>query len=183
MMPAIMNWPSQTPPRRDWELRRLSDADVAAIAGHWRALPSGARYKRFGHILPDATLERFAEDLDFSTDLFCGAFSPEGDLVGLSQAAPEWDGTWELSFSVLPGVQRKGIARRLGERLLRMLAAQNVRRVRLCCLASNQPMTRLADQLGFSLQRDNAFVRGERELVAPNVRGLRPGQSTRLRGG
>ena len=178
-----MNWPSQTPPRRDWELRRLSPADVSAIAGHWRALPAGSRYKRFGHILPDATLERFAEDLDFATDLFCGAFSPEGDLVALAQAAPEYDGAWELSFSVLPTVQRKGLAKRLGERILRMLAAQGTRRVRLCCLASNHPMMHLADQLGFKLQRDSAFVRGDLELVPPNVRGLRRGQSSRLRGG
>lgn len=177
-----MNWPGQTPPRRDWELRRLTSADALAIAGHWRALPSGSRYSRFGHILPDATLERFAEDLDFDTDLFCGAFSPEGDLVALAQAAPEWDGAWELSFSVLPRVQRKGLARRLGDRILRMLAAQGARRVRMCCLATNQAMAQLAASLAFTLQRDSAFIRGERELVPPNVRGLRPGQTERLRG-
>ncbi|GAA5181846.1 hypothetical protein GCM10025771_29740 [Niveibacterium umoris] len=183
MIHDTMNWPGQTPPRRDWELRRLSRNDVDAVAEHWRALPAGLRYNRFGHILPDATLDRFADDLDFSSDLFCGTFSPDGLLVGLAQAAPEWDGAWELSFSVLPGVQRKGLAKRLGERLMRMLAAQGVRRVRLCCLASNQPMTSLARALGFELVRDNVFVRGEIELKSPGLRGLLPGQTTRLRGG
>jgi len=181
-MRSIMSWPSQTPPRREWELRRLSGADTDAIARHWLSLPAGARYKRFGHILPDATLQRFAEDLDFSSDLFCGMVSPDGDLVALAQAAPEWDGAWELSFSVLPRAQRNGFARRLGERMLRMLAAQGARRVRLCCLASNLPMTCLAQALGFAMVRDNVFMRGERELEGPSIRGLSAGQTGRLRG-
>lgn len=177
-----MNWPGLTPPRNDWELRRLTEFDAVAIAVHWRALPAGSRYNRFGHILPDATLDRFARDLDFSTDIFCGVMSPDGELVALAQAAPEWDGAWELSFSVLPRVQRNYLAKRLGERLMRILAAQGVRRVRLCCLASNQPMSLLARSLGFELVRDNVFLRGEVELKSPGIRGLRPGQSPRLRG-
>lgn len=80
-------------------------------------------------------------DLDWRR--FILAVTPDGEMVGCGQVKPHSDGTLELaSIAVRPAWRRRGIARRLIERLL----AKSPRPLYLTCASGLRP---LYEKFGF----------------------------------
>ena len=131
-------------------IRQLSQAERPALARHLLALGQDDRRLRFGALLNDASISRYAEGIDFTQDAVFGVTDDELHLLGAAHLARS-SGHAELGVSVLAGHRGQGIGGALLERAHLHARNWGVRELFMHCLSENRQMLHLARKHGMEV--------------------------------
>lgn len=102
-------------------LRRLGNADLAAVERHLLGLDATDRASRFRTPLGDGAISAYARGLDPRRTILVGACDA-GTLVGLAEAHADGPGVVEIAVSVDAARRCRGLARALVARAIRLAA-------------------------------------------------------------
>jgi len=133
-------------------VRPLRVQDAAAFRAFVERLSPASRYARFQFVVKELSPEllRMLVEADPRSHVALAAFDGE-DMVGEARYVRSGDSA-EFAIAVADGWRRRGLARRLLDRLLRKARRQGLRRIAGEVLAGNEAMLALVARAGFSLQ-------------------------------
>lgn len=145
-------------------LRRLRRSEMSLLEAHLLRLDAECRRLRFGQAVRDEFLLAYARRAPAPGTVIEGAFV-DGVLRGVAELRPLGKGTRtaEAAISVEPALRRRGIGRRLMERLTLRARNHGIRDIVLICLPENVAMRRLATRLGGTVN----FAPGELTYTIP----------------
>jgi GNAT superfamily N-acetyltransferase len=136
------------------EIRRLWPSDKEAFRDHLLSLDQRSRHMRFGGGMSDEFLVRYAENCFGKGDLIYGAYI-DGRLVGAAELRSN-QAIWseqapfgrhihaEAAFSVDTSYRRRGVGKKLFERILRAATNHGVETIEIVCIPENVGMQILA---------------------------------------
>ena len=132
------------------------------VVRHLLQLPAEDRRLRFGHSIPDGSIRKYVEGIDFGRDSVFGIHGPELELIGVAHVAldPE-KRIAELGVSVEPSLRGKGYGFALLQRAVLHAANLGYRTLFMYCLAENGIMMHLARKAGLTvvIERGEADAR------------------------
>jgi len=145
-------------------IRPLRVPDAAAFRAFVERLSPASRYARFQFVVKELSpqLLRLLLEADPRSHVALAAFQ-DGELVGEARYVRQGEAA-EFALAVADGWRRRGLARRLLERLLGQARRQGLRRLEGEVLASNEAMLAFVAREGFSLQpheEDGRLVRAQ----------------------
>ena len=145
-------------------VRPLRVQDAAAFRAFVGRLSPASRYARFQFVVKELSpqLLRMLVEADPRSHVALAAFDGE-DMVAEARYVRSGDSA-EFAIAVADGWRRRGLARRLLDRLLRKARRQGLRRIAGEVLAGNEAMLAFVAQAGFSLQpheEDGRLVRAQ----------------------
>jgi RimJ/RimL family protein N-acetyltransferase len=153
--------------------RHLWPSDRQAFLDHLKRLDAPSRYDRFGGVVSDAFLERYAANSFHHDDVVYGGFidgvlHAAGELRAISPSFGFADhGTAEAALSVETPHRRRGIGGALLARVMRAATNRGVNRVQVFCLAHNEAMQALARKVEAQLRLEHETVAGDLLTLAP----------------
>ncbi|AGT11267.1 GNAT family N-acetyltransferase [Paracoccus aminophilus] len=141
-------------------LRRLTRWDRSAHLAHLLRLSLSDRHARFQGGMSDAALERYSNQIDWTSTVIFGLF--EGtELRGMSELFPfDIAQEGELSVSVESGCQHLGFGRRLVGAVLDTARSQGLRAVHMFFFRDNQGMHSLARAFGAKSRLSGGVLEG-----------------------
>ncbi len=162
-------------------IRPLRVQDAAAVRSFVERLSPESRYARFQYVVKDVSLEllRMLVVADPRSHVALAAFDGD-EMVGEARLVRREDGDrgeGDFAIAVADGWRRRGLARRLLERLLDSARHDGLRRMEGEVLADNAAMLAFVRQSGFEVlphPEDERLVLARRELNA----GLRPANAS-----
>jgi acetyltransferase len=154
-------------------IRPLRVQDAAAFRAFVERLSPASRYARFQYVVKEASpaLLRQLVVADPRSHVALAAFDG-AELVGEARYVRSGE-CGEFAIAVADGWRRRGLARRLLERLLRRARRDGLRRLEGEVLAGNAAMLAFVQRAGFDVlphPEDGRLVIARRELYT----GLRP---------
>lgn len=145
--------------RPQGSIRQLRPSDLPQFRDHLLRLDAGSRRDRFNGMIGDEFVASYAERC-FAQGTTVIGYVEESRILGaaeLHERPEETVPTGEIAFSVERWLQRKGIGRRLFERLLGNARGLGYTRLRVTTHAHNEAMKALARRFDALL----AFEEGE----------------------
>jgi RimJ/RimL family protein N-acetyltransferase len=122
------------------------------IARHLLQLPAEDRRLRFGHAIPDDSVRKYVDNIDFAHDSVFGIHSPALELIGVAHVALDTaQRIAELGVSVDPSSRGKGFGFALLQRAVLHAANLGYRVLFMYCLAENGIMMHLAQKAGLTV--------------------------------
>lgn len=145
-------------------VRPLRVQDTAAFRAFVERLSPASRYARFQFAVKELSpqLLRMLLEADPRSHVALAAFDGE-DMVGEARYVRSGNSA-EFAIAVADGWRRRGLARRLLDRLLRKARQQRLERIEGEVLANNAAMLAFVARAGFSLQAhegDGRLVRAQ----------------------
>ena len=145
-------------------IRPLRVPDAAAFRAFVERLSPASRYARFQFVVKELSpqLLRMLLEADPRSHVALAAFQ-DSELVGEARYVRQGEAA-EFALAVADSWRRRGLARRLLERLLGQARRQGLRRLEGEVLASNEAMLAFVAREGFSLQpheEDGRLVRAQ----------------------
>lgn len=113
------------------------------VLDHLQRLDRADRSRRFGIALADEGIERYVLRLDFNRDILFGVYADDGRLIGLGHLALGTDAA-EFGFSTDAEHRGRGIGQALFDRAVLISRRARVARLYMHCLATNEPVLRMA---------------------------------------
>ncbi|SNS19033.1 Protein N-acetyltransferase, RimJ/RimL family [Noviherbaspirillum humi] len=174
---------NQTEPKNGTEkpvvrVKVLSERDRRRLLNHFLALNDNDRLLRFGSVLTDELVTRYAQRLDFERDTIFGVYDDNlrllgvGHLAFIARDAHPNRGSNTLKervaeFGVSVDAKARGMG--IGSHLFRRAAIhcrnEDVDTLYMHCLSTNKVMMHIAKKAGMSIQRDygeaDAYLRLE----------------------
>ena len=148
-------------------VKELCERDRRRILMHFLGLPDSDRLLRFGIILPDESVTRYVQRLDFSRDKIFGVLDENFQLVGVGHLAFAARDAWpaitgatqkarlaEFGVSVSQNARGLGAGTKLFERAAIHCRNADIDTLTMHCLATNQVMIRIAHKAGMDIRRD-----------------------------
>lgn len=123
------------------------------ILDHLHRLDRADRSRRFGLALADEGIERYTQRLDFNRDILFGVYADDARLVGLGHLALGTDAA-EFGFSTDAEQRGRGIGQALFDRAVLISRRARVARLYMHCLATNEPVLRMARSAGMRVRYD-----------------------------
>lgn len=133
----------------------LSAESRSQILAHLLRLPLEDRRLRFGVAIPEETVARYVEGLDFSRDAIFGVREDSQTLIGFTHVA-SLEHAVELGLSVDVEHRGRGIARALFRRAKLHARNRGYRHLYMHCLAENAAMLHLAREAGMRIVIDGS---------------------------
>jgi len=144
--------------------RELPRSERAKFASHLKQLDREDRRLRFGHVLPDASVDEYVARLDFDRDV---VFAVHEDAVHLAGAAhlARAGAHAELGISVLPSSRGRGVGAALLGRAHVHARNWGTQALFMHCLTENGAMMHLARKQGMRIVADG--VEADAHLALP----------------
>ena len=139
-------------------VRRLWPSDMTGFRDHLLRLDRDSRRDRFGMAVSDEFLIGYAERCFGIDDVIYGfvldgVVRGAGELRGIGHNLPlGFGGSAEAAFSVEAGWRRHGIGAELMSRIVRAARSRRADTLYMSCLASNEPMLKLARKFSAELR-------------------------------
>lgn len=127
------------------------------IRAHLKALGEYDRRLRFGMLVSDAFIDRYADSFDFSVDAFFGVIDRNLNLLGLAHLAyakesPKLSQTAEFGVSVAENGRGVGIGTALFKRASIHARNTQIKILYVHCLSSNAAMMHIASKAGMRVE-------------------------------
>jgi GNAT superfamily N-acetyltransferase len=148
-------------------IKELSERDRRRLLNHFLALEAEDRLLRFGSVLPDESITRYVQRLDFGRDTVFGVYDDNLRLLGVGhlafaprEALPVVGGATvkervaEFGVSVAASARGMGIGSKLFERAAIHCRNEDVDTLYMHCLSSNQTMIHIARKAGMEIHRE-----------------------------
>jgi GNAT superfamily N-acetyltransferase len=158
--------PQSAPVKFVVRVKELSERDRRRLLMHFLALNDNDRYLRFGTMLPDESITRYVQMIDFGRDAVFGVYNSNFKLVGAGHLAfaprdmlpAAGDATVkervaEFGVSVSASARGIGVGSKLFERAAIHCRNADVDTLYMHCLASNQTMIHIAKKAGMEIHR------------------------------
>jgi GNAT superfamily N-acetyltransferase len=158
----------QVPPKPAIRVKELSERDRRRLLMHCLALGDEDRRLRFGIALPDESITKYVQRIDFKRDRVFGVYDSKFKLVGaghlafvsrdalpLINGATEKERIAEFGISVLESARGLGVGSKIFERAAMHCRNADVDTLVMHCLAINQAMIHIAHKAGMEIQRDH----------------------------
>lgn len=165
-------------------IKELSECDRAFMRNHFLALNTEDRFLRFGVAMPDESVSRYVNDINFIRDKAFGVYESACNMVGVGHLAffsPEKLPTpptpscgkkigrvAEFGVSVAAPMRRLKVGTRLFVRAAIHCRNNGIDVMYIHCLASNRPMLHIAQRAGMEINYDCGEVDGYLWLPDPN---------------
>ncbi len=142
------------------EIRKLWKSDIPEIARHLLRLDHESRYSRFGALVSDDYINRYAEGTIAVGRVVFGAFFDGhlraiGELLGLFQS---WPHDAEFALSVEPDWQNKGVGGMLFARLVTASQNRGVTSLQGLFFKENQKMQRIVAKHAPEIIRNDSQI-------------------------
>ncbi|NEX61455.1 GNAT family N-acetyltransferase [Noviherbaspirillum galbum] len=147
-------------------VKELSERDRRRLLMHFLALDRDDRLLRFGSVLPDELVTRYAQMLDFSRDTVFGVYDDNLRLLGVGHLAfadresmpalrdaTDKSRIAEFGVSVASHARGLGIGSKLFERAAIHCRNEDIDTLYMHCLSSNATMIHIARKAGMEIQR------------------------------
>jgi RimJ/RimL family protein N-acetyltransferase len=147
-------------------VKELAERDRRRLLMHFLALDNEDRLLRFGTILPDESLTRYVQMLNFTRDTVFGVYDTKFRLIGVGHLAFAPRETLpvvgnatlkervaEFGVSVSASARGLGIGSRLFERAAIHCRNADVDTLYMHCLSSNETMIHIAKKAGMEVHR------------------------------
>ena len=171
----------QTSPKPIIRTKELSERDRRRLLMHFLALGENDRRLRFGSTLPDESITKYVQRIDFKRDAVFGVYDNKFNLVGVGHLAfvprdsmPMINGATrkeriaEFGVSVLELARGLGIGSKLFERAAIHCRNADVDTLYMHCLATNKIMTHIAHKAGMEIQYDHGEDDAYLKLLPPS---------------
>ncbi|MDB5841749.1 MAG: family N-acetyltransferase [Herminiimonas sp.] len=157
--------PDQTSEKFSVRVKELSERDRRRLLMHFLALDKADRLLRFGSSLPDESITRYVQMLNFARDSVFGVYDTKFKLVGVGHLAfaprealslsevTSKERVAELGISVSSSARGMGVGTRLFERAAIHCRNADVDTLYMQCLASNRTMIHIAKKAGMEIRR------------------------------
>lgn len=149
-------------------IKELAERDRRRLLMHFLALTPEERLLRFGSALPDESITRYVQKIDFTHDAVFGVYDDNLKLVAAGHLAymprgavtdravtTDKESIAEFGVSVLASHRGQGIGTRLFERAAMHCRNSDIDTLYIHCLASNQVMMHIAIKAGMEIHRDH----------------------------
>ena len=149
-------------------VKELSERDRRRILMHFLALGAADRLLRFGNALPDESITRYVQHMDFARDKIFGVLDPHFQLVGVGHLAfaprdtlpafakaTQKESVAEFGVSVSAGARGIGAGTKLFARAAIHCRNADIDILTMHFLASNQCMIHIAQKSGMRIVRDH----------------------------
>lgn len=148
--------------------RELPRHEFGAYAAHLRALDAEDRRLRFGQLVDDAFVDRYAARIDTDRDAIFVVSDDALLIVGAAHVA-RGANCAELGISVLADHRRRGIGSALLQRAALHARNWGIREFFTHCLRENAPLVRLARRHGMRIVVEGVEADGFIALPAPDA--------------
>jgi RimJ/RimL family protein N-acetyltransferase len=147
-------------------VKELSERDRRRLLMHFLSLDKADRLLRFGSALPDESVTRYVQMLNFSRDSVFGVYDTQFKLVGVGHLAfaprealslskvTSKERVAELGISVSSSARGIGVGTKLFERAAIHCRNADVDTLYMQCLASNRTMIHIAKKAGMEIRRE-----------------------------
>jgi len=148
-------------------VKELCERDRRRILMHFLALSDSDRLLRFGSILPDESITRYVQRLDFARDKIFGVLDNNFQLVGVGHlafslrdaqpvlnAVTHKERVGEFGVSVSESARGIGAGTQLFKRAAIHCRNADIDVLIMQCLATNTKMIRIARNAGMEIQRE-----------------------------
>lgn len=143
----------------------LTEIQRPDIRRHLAELSDLDRWLRFGFHVSECALDRYVNEIDFTSDVAIGIHDARSNLAGFTHVAMDpAKRRAELGISVSPEYRRQGYAEGMLREALRVAADANLDWVYVCFRTSNLPMMRLARKAGFVIVTDGGEAIASRRV-------------------
>ncbi|MFI4940154.1 MAG: GNAT family N-acetyltransferase [Burkholderiales bacterium] len=162
-------------------VKEVPERDRRRLLMHFLALGEHDRLLRFGVVLPDESITRYVQHIDFSHDTVFGVYDATLHLVGvghlafapretlpLAAGATVKERVAEFGVSVSESARGMGVGSKLFERAAMHCRNADVDTLYMHCLASNQTMMHIAKKAGMQIQHDRGEADAYLKLLPAN---------------
>ena len=144
-------------------IREIEQAERPLYAAHLKRLGPADRRMRFFGPTPDSVIDAHVERLPADSILLV---AEDGGRIVAGAELHRHGSLAEFAVSVDPEHRGRGLARHLLFSAIKRARSENAEALCLECLASNQPMLRLARYGGMDVVREGGEVRARLDLAA-----------------
>lgn len=144
-------------PHRWVPIRTLHEWHRPKLRAHLLALDSADRVLRFGHVVSDDRILRYADQIDFGRDHVFGSFDRRLALVSMGHMAIDNSiGTGELGVSVLARARGRGLGSQLFDHAVTYARNRGLHTLYLHVARENTPMLAIVQRAGAVIDFDGS---------------------------
>ena len=145
--------------KSEYVMKKLTNKDKNLVIEHFLGLDEISRYNRFCISFNEYSIRNYVEKIDYDKNGIFGLFDNDLNMIGLGECViyEQKEGhvkEAEVAFSVKKELQGQGLGNRLMKRLVRFAKMNDMKKLQMYCLRSNQASVHLAKKYGLKISFD-----------------------------